>query len=209
VLTPLDISLPDLNAEQRKKRRQHRGGDPRVRSASCGLAQQLGRRKAGPVGSFRRAYGLPAVTGKTMPTARMPLPVHVSHADRGGRLPRLAGPRLFLPKRGDRDVGERGRGDPHHRLRDLRESQIRCGAVDLGASDGEHGRRQPGRRRCAGRSLTMMVGTNSARCGAGRSLNERLGQRRPPLGCVGIDGDAVPRRGGADQQLTGVEGRLR
>jgi hypothetical protein len=57
---------------------------------SCSAA---GRRKAGPVGSLRRAHGLPAVTGKTMPTARMPLPVHVFRADRGGRLPRLAGSR--------------------------------------------------------------------------------------------------------------------
>jgi hypothetical protein len=86
VLTPLDISLPDLNAEQRKNVDSIvaaiRESDPR----QVVLLSQLGRRNAGPVGSFRTAHVLPAVTGKTLPTARMPLPVHVFHAGRGGRL---------------------------------------------------------------------------------------------------------------------------
>jgi hypothetical protein len=93
VLTPLDISLPDFNAEQRKNVDSVVAAIRESDVRHVVLLSSLGAEMPGRWAPSA-AHGLPAVTGKTMPTARMTLPVHVFHADRGGGLPRLAGPRL-------------------------------------------------------------------------------------------------------------------
>ena len=74
----------------------------------------------------------------------------------------------------------------------------------LGTPEGDHGGRQSGGRRNEGPVVDDDRGHELCGPAAVDHGDIGLGQPRPPVGLAGIDGDPLPHRGGADEQLAHV-----